>query len=104
MVKFEHGYRIAYDDLTDTLYLSVGNPQAATDSYLDDNYILVRESNGNVKGITIDGFKDRHEDGSWTDTLILKYLPNFNLSSLFGLCMKDSLTPCSDDPLAATDN
>jgi uncharacterized protein YuzE len=85
MVKIEHGYRIAYDDLTDTLYLSVGNPQAVADSYLDENYIVVRESNGNINGITIEGFKDRHEDGSWTDQLILKYLPKFNMSFLFGI-------------------
>jgi len=83
MIKFEYGYRIAYDDLTDTLYLSVGNPQVATDSYLDENYVLIRTSNGIINGITIDGFKDRHYDGSWTDALISKYLPNFNLASLF---------------------
>ena len=85
MIKFEHGYRIAYDDLTDTLYLSVGVPVPATDSYLDEDYVLVREVDGNISGVTIEGFKDRHNDGSWTDSLILKYLPKFNPGYLFGI-------------------
>jgi len=85
MVKFEHGYRIAYDELVDTLYLSVGEPKQATDSYLDENYVLVRKKHEAIIGITIDGFIDRHDDGSWTDSLILKYLPKFNPSFLFGI-------------------
>ncbi len=85
MVKFEHEYRIAYDELTDTLYLSAGEPKPATDSYLDENYVLVREDNGTITGITIDGFTDRHDDGSWANSLILKYLPKFNPSFLSGI-------------------
>ena len=27
MVKFEHGYRIAYDEITDTLFLSTEEPK-----------------------------------------------------------------------------
>ncbi len=85
MIKFENGYRIAYDDLTDTLYIT-GLPRPATDSYLDEDYVLVRSVDGKINGLTIEGFKDRLDDGSWTDTLILKYLPMFNpscLSSIF---------------------
>jgi len=85
MIKFEHGYRIAYDDLTDTLYLSVGEPKKATDSYLDEDYVLVRKDHDAITGLTIDGFIDRHNDGSWTDSLILKYLPKFNPSFLSGI-------------------
>ena len=85
MVKYEHGYRLAYDELTDTLYLSIGDPKKATDSYLDENYVLVRNEHGVTTGITIDGFIDRHNDGSWTDLLILKYLPKFNMLSLSGI-------------------
>jgi len=79
MIKLENGYRIAYDELTDTLYLSIGEPQKATESYLDEDYILVRKDHEAITGITVDGFLGRHEDGSWTDSLILKYLPKFNL-------------------------
>ncbi len=85
MIEFEHGYRIAYDELTDTLYLSVGSPQKATNSYLDENYVLVREIYGTITGITIDGFFDRHNDGSWTESLILRYLPQFNPKFLSGI-------------------
>ncbi|MEI6331230.1 MAG: hypothetical protein WCP16_18460 [Pseudanabaena sp. ELA645] len=85
MVKYQEAYRIAYDEFTDTLYLSEGQPQIPTDSYLDEDYILVRKVNDIVKGITIDGFKDRHNDESWSDDIILKYLPDFRLSSLLQL-------------------
>lgn len=70
-------YSISYDELTDTLYLSEGQPQPATDSYLDEDYVLVREVSGHVQAITIEGFAARHKDGSWNDQLILRYLPAF---------------------------
>lgn len=82
MMKRDQGYSVDYDDLTDTLYLSVGTPLPATDSYLDEHYVWVREVDGRVSGLTIEGFKDRHEDGSWTDALILQYLPHFDPSFL----------------------
>ena len=82
MIKLENSYRIAYDELTDTLYLSIGEPKKATESYLDEDYVLVRKEHDAITGITIDGFLERHEDGSWKDSLILKYLPKFNLGSL----------------------
>ena len=82
MVKLENGYRIAYDELTDTLYLSIGEPKRATESYLDEDYVLVRKDLEAVTGITIDGFLARQNDRSWKDALILKYLPKFNLESL----------------------
>jgi len=82
MIKLENSYRIAYDELTDTLYLSIGEPTKATESYLDEDYVLVRKEHDAITGITIDGFLERHEDGSWRDTLILKYLPKFDLLCL----------------------
>lgn len=91
MIKLEQGYCIDYDDLTDTLYLSVGTPLPATDSYLDEDYVWVREVDGSVSGLTIEGFKDRHDDGSWTDALILKYLPHFDLVSLSELVEETSV-------------
>lgn len=78
MIKEQDGYRIAYDELTDTLYLSLGQPKTATESYLDENYILVRKIANKICGITIDGFLDRHEDNSWCDELITAYLPEFD--------------------------
>ena len=85
MVKYEHGYRLAYDELTDTLYLSIGDPKKATDSYLDENYVLVRKYNEDITGITIDGFIDRHKDGSWKESLMLDYLPKFDPLDLLGI-------------------
>ena len=82
MVKLENGYRIAYDELTDNLYLSIGEPKKATESYLDEDFVLVRKDHQVIIGITIDGFLERHNDGSWKDSLILKYLPKFSLLSL----------------------
>lgn len=82
MIKLENGYRIAYDELTDTLYLSIGEPKKATESYLDEDYVLVRKEHDAITGITIDGFLERHKDGFWKDALILKYLPEFSLLSL----------------------
>ena len=82
MVKLENGYRIAYDELTDTLYLSIGEPKKATESYLDEDHILVRKDHEVVTGITIEGFLARQDDRSWKDSFILKYLPKFNLEFL----------------------
>ena len=82
MIKLENSYRIAYDELTDTLYLSIGEPKKATESYLDKDYVLVRKEHDAITGITIDGFLERHDEGSWIDNLILKYLPKFDLLCL----------------------
>lgn len=89
MIKEKNGYRIAYDELADTLYLSVGQPRSATESYLDENYILVRKVENKICGITIDGFLDRHEDNSWRDELITAYLPEFDIHNLDGLTNYD---------------
>lgn len=77
MIVDRDGYRIAYDELADTLYVSEGQPQPATDTHLDENHVLLRFVNTHIQAITITDFMERHRDGSWTDRLILDYLPAF---------------------------
>jgi len=79
----EQDYRISYDEFADTLYLSIGEPQKATNSYFDENNRTVY---GTITGITIIGFVDRQNDNSWNDSLVLKYLPKFNTKCLSKFC------------------
>ena len=82
MKKLISDFIITYDDLADTLYISFNKQYKATNTFLDDNFVIVRKKEDKICGITIDGYKDRHIDKSWNDNLILKYLPNFELNSL----------------------
>lgn len=84
MKQFVHGFTILYDKITDTLYISLDKPKKAS-SFIDENYIIVRKENNQVCGITIDGYKERHDDKSWKDSLILEYLPSFRISDLSNL-------------------
>ncbi len=80
--KLIKNFIIKYDDFADTLYISVDKQEKATNSFLDDNFIIVREKENKICGITIDGYKDRHEDKTWNDSFILNYLPNFDINIL----------------------
>jgi len=81
MKKIAHGFNILYDEFTDTLYISKDKPKKAS-SFVDENYIIVREANDKICGVTIDSFKNRKIDNSWNDSFILKYLPNFHLENI----------------------
>ena len=81
MKKVIHGFTISYDELTDTLYISKDKPKKAS-SFIDENYIIVRKTDNQICGVTIDGFKNRKKDQSWKDDFILKYLPKFHLDDL----------------------
>ena len=81
MKKVAHGFNISYDEFTDTLYISKDKPKKAS-SIIDENYIIVRKSENEICGITIDSFKIRHIDKSWNDNVILKYLPQFHLEDI----------------------
>ncbi len=82
MKKLIKNFIISYDDLADTLYISLDKKYKATNTFLDDDFVIVRKKENKICGITIDGYKDRHFDKSWSDNLILKYLPSFELNSL----------------------
>lgn len=84
MKKIAHGFNILYDEFTDTLYISKDKPKKAS-SFIDEKYILVRKSNNEVCGVTIDGFKDRQNDKSWDNIYILKYLPKFHLEDIYSI-------------------
>jgi len=81
MKKIVHGFTILYDDFTDTLYISKDKPKKAS-SFIDENYIIVRKTENDILGVTIDGFKSRKEEKSWSDDFILKYLPKFHIPDL----------------------
>ncbi len=81
MRKVIHGFTISYDEFTDTLYISKDKPKKAS-SYIDENYIIVRKTNNQICGVTIDGFKNRKKDQSWNNNFILKYLPRFHLEDI----------------------
>jgi uncharacterized protein YuzE len=85
MKKLLKNFIISYDDLADTLYISLKRQDKATNTFLDDDFVIVRKKENEICGITIDGYKDRHEDKSWNDNLILKYLPSFEINSLRGI-------------------
>jgi len=72
-------FHLIYDENSDVLYLSVGKPKKSDNSYLDDDYILVRENKHKIIAITIDDFLERKREHSWDDNLILKYFPAFNI-------------------------
>lgn len=74
-------YNISYDDFADVLYIIVKKAKATT-TIMDDNFIAIRKIGNEICGITIDGYKDRHDDHSWKDTFITKYLDNFDLNEL----------------------
>ena len=85
MKKIIKNFIINYDEFADTLYISLDKPSKATKTFLDDDYIIVRQIQNKICGITIDGFKDRHYEKVWSDNFILKYLPSFELKSLQGI-------------------
>ena len=72
---------ITYDDKVDVLYISV-NPIKATTTLFDEDFIAVRKSNNILCGLTIEGYAARHIDNSWRDTLITRYIPDFDLTEL----------------------
>jgi len=82
MEKVIDGYCVSYDELTDTLYIAIGDPALADNFEFDDDYIYIRKDHDRVVGITIDGFMDRHSDGTWNNNLILKYMPNVKISDI----------------------
>jgi uncharacterized protein YuzE len=45
--------RLNYDPEGDVLYISFGEPQAADDSDITDDDIIVRTKNGKIVGLTI---------------------------------------------------
>lgn len=75
-------FTVSYDAFTDVLYISEGKPFKATETYEDENYIIVRSLNNEIKGITIDGYKRMKQENIWKDEFILKYLPNFEIKNL----------------------
>jgi len=74
-------YTISYDNMADVLYIIVKKAKA-TQTILDDDYIAIRTIDNDLCGLTIDGFKDRHDDNSWKDIFITKYIADFNLDEL----------------------
>ena len=76
------GFIISYDAFADVLYISKGKPFKATDTYEDEDYIIVRSLNNEIKGVTIDGYKRMKQENIWKDEFILKYLPNFEIQNL----------------------
>lgn len=76
------GFTVTYDDFTDVLYISEGKPFKATQTYEDEDYIIVRSLNNEIKGLTIDGYKRMRQENIWKDEFILKYLPNFKIQNL----------------------
>ena len=73
-------YIISYDDITDVLYIT--KKIKASQTIIDDDFIAVRKNNNEICGITIDGYKNRHEDKSWKNDFITKYIPDFDLKIL----------------------
>lgn len=73
-------YCVSYDKSADTAYLSNGEPICPTDSILDENFILVRFLDDKVQSLTITGFLDRINDGTWDNNHILRY--NFPIELL----------------------
>lgn len=76
------GFTVTYDDFADVLYISEGKPFKATQTYEDEDYIIVRSLNNEIKGLTIDGYKRMKQENIWKDEFILKYLPDFKIQSL----------------------
>ena len=76
-----NNYNISYDNLTDVLYIII-EKEKATKTTFDDNFIAIRKNDNKLCGITIDGYKDRHNDNSWENAFITKYIPDFDLSKL----------------------
>lgn len=76
------GFTVTYDDFADVLYISEGKPFKATQTYEDEDYIIVRSLNNEIKGITIDGYKRMKQENIWKDEFILKYLPDFKIQNL----------------------
>ena len=74
-------YKISYDDFADVLYIVVKKAKATT-TIMDDNFIAIRKIGNDICGVTIDGYKDRHEDHTWKNSHITKYLPELDLSEL----------------------
>mgnify|MGYP003394427424 FL=1 len=82
MEEVKSNYRLSYDNLTDTLYVSVGDPSVADFSEVDDDFVCVRKNDREIVGITVDGYLDRHQDGSWNDSLILRYIPDIDIKDI----------------------
>ena len=75
-------FTVSYDAFADVLYISEGKPFKVTDTYEDEDYIIVRSLNNEIKGVTIDGYKRMTQENIWKDDFILKYLPNFEIQNL----------------------
>lgn len=76
------GFTVSYDAFADVLYISEGKPFKATETYEDEDYIIVRSLKNKIKGITIDGYKRMKQENIWKDEFILKYLPDFKIKNL----------------------
>jgi len=74
-------YKISYDVFADVLYIVVRKAKATT-TIMDDNFIAIRKIGNDICGVTIDGYKDRHDDHTWNNSHITKYLPELDLSEL----------------------
>lgn len=90
MEKVIDNYCVSYDELTDTLYIAISSSIIADNFEFDDDYIYVRRTQNQVISVTIDGFMNRHHDGTWNNNLILKYLPNVKISEIKAFIS----TPC----------
>lgn len=75
-------FTVSYDAFADVLYISKGKPFKTTQTYEDEDYIIVRSFKNKVKGLTIDGYKRMKQENIWKDEFILKYLPNFEIKNL----------------------
>ena len=75
-------FTVSYDAFADVLYISEGKSFKATDTYEDEDYIIVRSLNNEIKGVTIDGYKRMKQENIWKDEFILKYLPDFKIQNL----------------------
>lgn len=91
MKAFINGFYISYDEFSDVLYISVGHPKKAK-SFLDQDYVLVRKIDDEICGLTIEGIRSRLIDHTWNKQLILRYLPDFNITDLNAIEL-DSLDP-----------
>lgn len=77
-----------YDSFADVLYVSDPAHRASfhdldkiTNS-IDENGIIVRENNGVIYGVTIDGFKSMIDDAYWEDSIILQYFADADITSI----------------------
>ena len=87
MTYKKYGFHISYDEIVDTLYINTGRPQGAS-SELNDDFIIIRRvpkragPNGKIAGVTITDYLLRNKEGTWKDSFIIEFLPEFKMDYL----------------------